>query len=179
MFWFALSIWCFKTNNLVEYPSHKILTYPSKRCNLRLRPGSILCLLSTLLLSPHAQQHQTSPVTRYISEISCEDITELYSFARRALPLSCSAADAAAPSLIALSVWPFPNGSAHLTLPWEVEKVENPSLIPHCALRDGAQWVSAMAGSDFKWYAGKIFCHINQSGKEAETFPEVGNILKC
>lgn len=33
-----------------------------------------------------------------------------------------------------------------------------------------------MAGSDFKWYACKICSYINQSGKEAETFPEVGNI---
>lgn len=56
MFWFALSIPYFKTNNLVEYPSHKIFRSPSKRCNLRLRPGRILCLLSTLLLTPHAQQ---------------------------------------------------------------------------------------------------------------------------
>lgn len=64
MFWFVLGIRYFKTNNMVEYPSHEIFCSPSMRCNLRLRRGSVLCLLSTLLLGPHAVHMPSSDVDK-------------------------------------------------------------------------------------------------------------------
>lgn len=165
MFWFALSIQYFKTNNLVEYPSHKLCRSPSKRCNLRLRSGSICASWAPCCSVHMPSRMQTSPVITHISEISVWRIRNSH-FTRSTVTLLLSAADAAAPCLAALNVWPFPSGSAHLALPGEVEKVENASLILHCARvehNESQQWQAVTFSGMHAKYAATL---TRQAGKQ-------------
>lgn len=80
-------------------------------------------------------------------------------FTQSTVTLLSSAADAAAPSLTALNVWPFPNRSAHLTLPWEVGKVENASLILNCDTvehNESQQWQAVTLSGMHAKYAATL-----------------------